>query len=169
MIRGLDFSIKSYSSLIMSYTLELNIFILLTYIILLFVILFNILSIFECMYIIYFLLLIKISFSDIELGGSILHSYNFNKNYLITIITYLFTLYLDYVILYWFYYPFIFLIFIFYNLIDIISLYVIIKKGIIRYLNVISVYYNYIFNSSISKLYVNYLYMPIDFFIKVIN
>ena len=51
------------------------------------------------MYIIYFLLLIKISFSDIELGGSILHSYNFNKNYLITIITYIFTLYLDYVIL----------------------------------------------------------------------
>ena len=99
MIRGLDFSIKSYSSLIMSYTLELNIFILLTYIILLFVILFNILSIFECMYIIYFLLLIKISFSDIELGWSILHSYNFNKNYLITIITYIFTLYLDYVIL----------------------------------------------------------------------
>lgn len=98
-IRGLDFSIKSYSSLIMSYRLELNIFILLTYIILLFVILFNILSIFECMYIIYFLLLIKISFSDIELGWSILHSYNFNKNYLITIITYIFTLYLDYVIL----------------------------------------------------------------------
>lgn len=121
------------------------------------------------MYIIYFLLLIKISFSDIELGGSILDSYNFNKNYLNTIITYLFTLYLDYVILYLFYYPYIFLIFIFYNLIDIISLYVIIKKGIIRYLNVISVYYKYIFNGSISKLYVNYLYMPIDFFIKLIN
>jgi hypothetical protein len=169
MIRGLKFSIKSYSSLIMGYTLELNIFILLTYLILLFVIFFNILNIFECMYIIYFLLLIKISFSDIELGGSILHSYKFNQNYLITIITYLFTLYLEYVIVYRFYYPYILLLFIFYYLIDIISFYVIVKKGIIRYLNVISVYYNYIFNSSISKIYVNYLYMPIDFFIKVIN
>ena len=72
----------------MGYTLELNIFIILTYLILLFVIFFNILNIFECMYNIYLLLLIKISFSDIELGGSILDSYKFNKNYFITLIYY---------------------------------------------------------------------------------
>lgn len=98
----------------MGYTLELNIFILLTYLILLllFVIFFNILNIFECKYNIYLLLLIKISFSGIELGGSILDSYKFNKNYLITVITYLFTLYLEYVIVYWFYYPYILLLFI---------------------------------------------------------